>query len=329
MYICGKVVNSIGYAQTGGGYKYKVKIRKANGRDTTFITNKEIFSRCQYYNDIIFDVDVVYKKNGKLDGKNSNINQVYVVGEDITEEEYAVEYNNQKTIFQDVEKPLDAGSREKRENNLYTISMTLLVIAVLALSVVKVISQDRFMKDTKNFDIANGEVTYISVSDTATSDSDKVAHIWVTYCVEGQNYEIRESARGKTFLTNNVDGMSRGSKVKILYNPQNPQEGYLSTYSDFGKRYVPMYGGTYFSGYAMILVSSVAVVLLLVHYIRRITKKKTLYMQLGWPALWIVASIIYSVRYSFYYIFGIVFSVIVFILVFMAVVSIKAKKGNI
>lgn len=42
MLICGKVVNSVGYEQSGGGYKYKVKIRKANGRDTTFITNKEI-----------------------------------------------------------------------------------------------------------------------------------------------------------------------------------------------------------------------------------------------------------------------------------------------
>lgn len=251
-----------------------MKIRKANGRNTTFITSKEIFTRCEYYKDIIFDVDIAYKKNGKIDGKNSRINHVYVVEEDITEE-FAVEYYNQKTIFDDMEKPLDDSKRVKRENNLYTISMTFLVIALVTLTVAKVIAQDNFVKKTKDFDIVDGEVTYISVSDTPTSDSDKEASIWITYLVGEENYEIRESTRGKSFLNNNVNGMSRGSKVKILYNPQEPQEGYLATYSDSEKQYVPMYGGTYISGYLLILTSSVAVVLLFVHYIRRITKKKS------------------------------------------------------
>ena len=69
MLICGKVINSVGYAKSGGGYKYKVKIRKANGRDTTFITSKEVFKKCEYYKDIVFDADIAYKKNGNIDGK--------------------------------------------------------------------------------------------------------------------------------------------------------------------------------------------------------------------------------------------------------------------
>ena len=88
-----------------------------------------------------------------------------------------------------------------------------------------------------------------------------------------ENYEIRESTRGKSFLSNNVNGMSRGSKVKILYNHQEPQEGYLATYSDYEKQYVPMYGGTYISGYLLILTSSVAVVLITVKHLYVLSSK--------------------------------------------------------
>lgn len=328
MLICGKVVNSVGYAQTGGGYKYKVKIRKANGRDTTFITSKDIFIRCEYYKDIVLDVDVAYKKNGKIDGKNSNVNGVYVVGEDINEEDYQNQYINQKANFDNMEKPLDTSTREKREKNLFTIAMTILVIAVVTLSVAKVVAQDKFTKDTKGFDIVEGKVTYISVTDGPSSSKDKRADIWVEYMVNGQNYKIRETTLGKTFLTNSVNGMSRGSIVDVMYNPNNPQIGYIATEADFGGGYVPLYGGTYFSGYAMILISSVAIVLLLVHYTRRVTKKKALYMQIVWPILWIITSIIYSIHYSLNYIFGIALSVGVLILVLIAIRLIKNGEKN-
>ena len=328
MLICGKVINSVGYAQTGGGYKYKVKIRKANGRDTTFITGKEVFKKCEYYKDIVFDADIVYKKNGNIDGKNSNVNGVYVVGEDISEEDYQNQYINQKTFFDNLEKPLDAGTREKRENNLFTMAMTILVIVVVTLSVAKVAAQDKFMKDTKGFDLVEGEVTYISVTDGPSSSEDKRADIWVRYMVNGQNYKIRETTLGKTFSTNSVNGMSRGSIVDVMYDPNNPKIGYIAIEADFGGGYVPLYGGTYFSGYAMILISLVAIVLLLVHYIRRITKKKALYMQIVWPILWIITSIIYSIHYSLNYIFGIVLSVGMLILVLIAIRLIKKGGKN-
>ena len=327
MLICGKVVNSVGYEQSGGGYKYKVKIRKANGRDTTFITNKEIFSRCEYYKDVIFDVDVVYKGNGKLDSKNSTVNRVYIVGEDISNEDYLNQYNNQKLYFSKMETPLDDSTRKMRENNLYTVLITLLVIGVVVLSVYKVITQDKFMKDVKGFEIVEGVVTNISVTDAPTSEGDKEANIWVKYVVDGQNYKIRESAIGTTFLYNDVDGMKEGSVVNILYNPNAPEIGYIATYSDFENTYVPLYGGTYISGYVLVLISMLAVVLLLVHYIRRITKKRALYMQLVWPVMWIITSAIYCVRYSLNYIFGLALSVGVLILVVVSVWLIK-KNGE-
>lgn len=269
----------------------------------------------------------MYKGNGKLDSKNSTVNRVYIVGEDISNEDYLNRYNNQKLYFSKMETPLDDSTRKMRENNLYTVLMTLLVIGVVILSVYKVITQDKFMKDVKGFEIVEGVVTNISVTDAPTSEGDKEANIWVKYVVDGQNYKIRESAIGTTFLYNDVDGMKEGSIVNILYNPNAPEIGYIATYSDFENTYVPLYGGTYISGYVLVLISMLAVVLLLVHYIRRITKKRALYMQLVWPVMWIITSAIYCFRYSLNYIFGLALSVGVLILVVVSVWLIK-KNGE-
>lgn len=240
---------------------YTVTFTRADNREMTIVVNKEIYDRCTHGSRAIFDIDIVMEKGGDVnhyDKKLTKAKGVVFVGVDVDAKTYKQKMEQDLTYLSRYAKPLPAKKKKHRGRLWMVLTLVLLFgagivfIASVPIWIKYQISQgERY----SNFAVITGEVidqsSHQSISNTDKYDID----FTIEYEVDGRIYTIQES-----FPEHNLSSIF--STQKVIYNVDDPSEGYYAEYNNIAKTYLPgMQNNSYVSYIVLLFLGVVCLVL--------------------------------------------------------------------
>lgn len=233
---------------------YTVTFTRADNRDMTIVVDKELYDRCTQGSLAIFDIDIVMEKGGDVnnyDKKLTRAKGAAFVGADLDAHTYKKKMEDDLTYLRRYAVPLPSKKKSRamaRKERLWSLLFPVLLFGggIIIIASVPLLIKYQISKGKKysNYMVTTGEVIEQS-SRASMSNSDKYdIDFKIQYEVDGIKYTIRQN-----FTEHNVSSIF--STQKVIYNIDNPSEGYYAEYNNIAKAYLP---GIQANGYMIYII---------------------------------------------------------------------------
>lgn len=236
---------------------YTVTFIRADNREMTIVVDKEFYDKCTHGSRAIFDLDIVMEKGGDVnhyDQKLTKARGIAFVGIDVDARTYKQKMEQDLTYLARYAKPLPAKKKKGRGSARNGFWVVLILVLTFGAGIVFIASVPFLIKyqlsqgvKYANFVVTTGKVidqsSHQSISNTDKYDID----FTIEYEVDGKKYTIQES-----YTEHNVSDISPTRKV--IYNVDDPSEGYYAEYNNIAKTYLPgMQNNSYISYIVLLL----------------------------------------------------------------------------
>lgn len=219
---------------------YTVTFTRADNRDMTAAVDKEIYDRCSQGALAIFDIDIVMEKGGDINHYNKKLTKaksVAFVGTDIDARTYKQKLEEDITYLRRYAMPLPAKKRKGiSESRLWALLFPVILFGggILLIAGVPLLIKYQISKGEKysNFVVTTGEVIEQSSRQSIRNTDKWDINYTIEYEVGGTKYAISGS-----FSEENFPDIS--STQEVIYNVDNPSEGYYAEYNNIAKTYLP------------------------------------------------------------------------------------------
>ena len=329
--ITGKV-NKILKRLRNGKESHMVVITKINEEDWCLNVSEELLSKCRTSKEAVFKVAVVFKNDdiyGKLIEKESYIEEVYIKGEDISEEDYHNCVEGDKSWMCTEEMRSRVAARKRKRNILGLLTISLMAMVMLGMAHYAWVTNLGNAREYENYNEVDGMVTSVEyeeeeyeIKENGKKKKETKTYIEYTYLIEytamdGKTYEIKEVYK------EDEARYCQYERVLLIVNPDNYEEAYTASYNDYFGYNIPTRFfdiKNYYYMNVLGLLSILGAIAMILLYINGTVAR---FFRLSIPVLTGLMSYQTGYIYNEDYYFG----VWICIFVFAIMIAIRIKKG--